>query len=59
MFEKYTDELRKYLRFLISFANLSEDFRQKQIYLDLEFDKIQVDYAKTALIYSEVSIEVS
>ena len=34
LFDKYERGLRAYLEFLLRFANLSEDFRQKQAYLD-------------------------
>ena len=34
LFDKYERGLRSYLEFLLRFANLSEDFRQKQAYVD-------------------------
>lgn len=42
----------------MSFANLSEEFRQKQDYLDMGFDKIHVAYAQSPLVHTEVNIEV-
>jgi c-di-AMP phosphodiesterase-like protein len=54
LFEKYQTELKNYLEFLIQFANLSEDFRQKQSYLDFGLDKILVHYAHQPLIEAEV-----
>lgn len=42
LFAKYEQELTKYLEFLLSFANQSEDFRAQQQYLNFRLEKYNV-----------------
>lgn len=58
LFSKYELELTNYLKYLLAFANQSEEFRAQQKYLDYGLDQFNIDFKTVPLIMSEVTVEI-